>query len=62
MEGTIELTRQERRELQRRVRSRKLRAEDVRRARLILMLAAGESYMSVRIALQCDPGYVSRWM
>src|SRR6266545_5552052 len=61
MEGTIELTRQERRELERRVRSRKLRSEDVRRARLILMLAAGESYMSVRNALECDPGYVSRW-
>lgn len=61
MEGTIELTRQERRELERRVRSRTLRAEDVRRARLILMLAAGESYTSVRRALDCDPGYVSRW-
>src|SRR6266545_2088415 len=61
MEGPIELTRQERRELERRVRSRKLRAEDVRRARLIVMLAAGESYMSVRNALECDPGYVSRW-
>src|SRR5712692_4008672 len=61
MEGTIELTRQERRELERRVRSRKLRAEDVRRARLILMLAAGESYMSIRNALECDAGYVSRW-
>src|SRR6266536_3529992 len=61
MEETLELTRQERRELERRVRSRKLRSEDVRRARLILMLAAGESYISVRNALGCDPGYVSRW-
>lgn len=61
MEGTIELTKQERRELERRVRSRTLRAEDVRRARLILMLAEGESYISVRNALSCDPGYVSRW-
>src|SRR6266849_9389373 len=61
MDEAIELTVQERRELERRVRSRKLRAEDVRRARLILMLAAGESYMSIRSALECDPGYVSRW-
>src|SRR6266542_156549 len=61
MEETLELTKQERRELERRVRSRKLRSEDVRRARLILMLAAGESYISVRNALGCDPGYVSRW-
>ena len=61
MEETLELTRQERRELERRVRSRKLRSEDVRRARLILMLAVGESYISVRNALGCDPGYVSRW-
>jgi transposase len=61
MEGTIELTTQERRELERRTRSRKLRVEDVRRARLILMLAAGESYLTIRNALRCDAGYVSRW-
>jgi transposase len=61
MERSIELTTQERRELERRTRSRKLRVEDVRRARLILMLAAGESYMSVRTAMSCDAGYVSRW-
>ena len=61
MEGTIELTMQERRELERRTRSRKLRVEDVRRARLILMLAAGESYLTIRSALRCDAGYVSRW-
>jgi transposase len=52
---------QERRELERRTRSRKLRVEDVRRARLILMLAAGESYLTIRSALRCDAGYVSRW-
>jgi transposase len=61
MEGTIELTTQERGELERRTRSRKLRVEDVRRARLILMLAAGESYLTIRSALRCDAGYVSRW-
>jgi transposase len=35
--------------------------EDVRRARLILMLAGGESYLAIRSALRCDAGYVSRW-
>ncbi len=61
MDEAIELTVRERRELERRVRSRKLRMEDVRRARLILMLAAGESYLTVREALGCGPVYVSRW-
>ncbi len=48
-------------ELQARVRSRSLRAEDARRSRLILMLASGESYTSICRALDCDPSYVSRW-
>ena len=48
-------------ELQARVRSRSLRAEDSRRSRLILMLANGESYTSICRALDCDPSYVSRW-
>lgn len=50
-----------RQELQARVRSRSLRAEDSRRSRLILMLANGESYTSICRALDCDPSYVSRW-
>lgn len=48
-------------ELQARVRSRSLRAEDSRRSRLILMLASGETYTSICRALDCDPSYVSRW-
>ena len=51
----------EREELERRRGSRKLRADDVRRARLILMLAAGESYSSIQTSLGCDRGYISRW-
>src|SRR5262245_23219356 len=50
-----------RQELESRVRSRALRAEDVRRARLILMLAAGDSYSSICSALRCSPNYVSLW-
>jgi len=48
-------------ELQARIRSRSLRAEDARRARLVLMLANQESYSSICRALDCNPNYVSRW-
>src|SRR5512132_2863492 len=51
----------ERQELEARARSRKTRAEDVRRARLVLMLAKGESYTAIQEALGCAPTYVSRW-
>jgi hypothetical protein len=37
----------ERTELKRRVRSRKIRAEDARRARMILVLANGNSYSTI---------------
>lgn len=57
----IVLSAAEREELDRRRASRKQRADDVRRARLILMLAAGESYSSIQAALGCDRGYISRW-
>jgi hypothetical protein len=57
----LSLTTFEREELESRCRSRRLRAEDARRARLVLMLAKGESYAAVQAALGCDPGYVSRW-
>src|SRR5258708_4679027 len=51
----------ERRELESRVRSRSLRADDVRRARLILMLTDGESYDSIQETLGCSSAYVARW-
>ena len=57
----IALSPAERRELQSRVRSRVLRAEDVRRARLLLMLAEGESYLTIRKTLGCNANYVSCW-
>jgi hypothetical protein len=37
----------QRKELESRVRSRVLRADDVRRARLILMLAEGDSWLAI---------------
>lgn len=57
----LTLTRAERTELERRARSRKMRAEDARRARVILMLAAGESFATITTAVGCYPDYVSRW-
>lgn len=55
------MTAVERNELVERARSRSGRAEDARRARLILMLAADRSYTEVRRALGCNPSYISRW-
>lgn len=58
---TLKLAPPERQELKARVRSRKVRAEDARRARLILMLAKGESYTTIQAALGCPATYVARW-
>jgi transposase len=57
----LTLTDDERSELERRVRSRKIRAEDARRAQVILMLADGESFTTITAAVSCYPDYVSRW-
>ena len=43
------------------MRSRPLPAEEVRRARLILLLAQGKSYLTIRQQLGCNPNYISRW-
>ena len=47
------LTTDERVELERRMRSRTIRSEDARRARVILMLADGASYSAIERALPC---------
>src|SRR6202046_2606105 len=60
-EGEFRLTPSERTELRDRLRSRTLPAEDVRRARLILLLAQGQSYLAIRHVLGCNPNYISRW-
>src|ERR687890_1163249 len=57
----LTLTTDERTELERRVRSLKIRAEDARRARVILMLAAGESYSTIEAAIPCYRDYINRW-
>jgi transposase len=55
------LTADERTELQRRTRSRRIRAEDARRAQVILMLADGESFTMIASAVGCYPAYITRW-
>jgi transposase len=57
----LTLTSDERTELQRRVRSLKIRAEDARRARVVLMLADGESYSAIETAVPCYRDYINRW-
>src|ERR1019366_7176261 len=60
-DGELGLAPRERKELRDRMRSRTLPAEDVRRARLILLLAQGKSYLTIRQLLGCNPNYISRW-
>jgi transposase len=57
----LTLTTDERAELERRVRSRKIRAENARRARVILMLANGESYSTIEATVPCYRDYINRW-
>src|SRR5260221_8773650 len=51
----------ERRELGRRARSRSLAVELVKRAKVILMLAAGRSYGEIGEQLDCTDRYISLW-
>jgi transposase len=57
----LTLTAEERTELHRRTRSRKIRAEDARRAQVILMLADGASFTTIATAVGCYPAYIARW-
>ncbi len=57
----LNLTVSEKDELLLRARSRKLRAEDVRIAQLILLLDGGESYKSIEKKLGCFPSYINKW-
>src|SRR5258708_13526184 len=51
----------ERKELERRARSRSLAVELVKRAKVILMLAAGRSYSEISERLACTDRYISLW-
>lgn len=51
----------ERRELERRARSRTIRAEDVRRALVVLTLASGTGVRGTAASVGCSTSYVQRW-
>ena len=57
----LTLTGDERTELERRRRSRRIRAEDARRAEVILMLADGASFTTIAATVGCFPDYINRW-
>jgi len=57
----LTLTTDERTELERRMRSRAIRSEDARRARVIVMLADGASYSTIERTLPCYRDYINRW-
>jgi transposase len=59
--GRITLAPPERRELQRRARSRTLSAEDNKRARLMLLIAKGLSFSEICRRLNCTDRYISVW-
>jgi hypothetical protein len=61
MKSTIALTEPELMELSRRATSRSGRAEDGRRARLILLLEAGHSWAQIRDKLDCNDAFIDRW-
>ena len=61
MMNTITLTKRERMELIRRATSRTGRAEDARRARVILLLAEGRTWAVVCEHLACSRGFVATW-
>jgi transposase len=59
--GKMNLTETEREQLLSAARSRTVRAADVRRAKLILMLEDGESRDSIMRTLGCDSRFIARW-
>ena len=59
--NTLQITDLERLELMRRANSRSGRADDARRARLILMLDEGLTWVQIRARLCCNDPFISRW-
>jgi transposase len=59
--STISLTKMERSELSRRATSQAGRADEARRARLILLLEAGHTWAEIRDRLACNDAFISRW-
>src|SRR5258707_3345402 len=61
MRDAITLSNSELMELTRRANSRRDRAEDARRARLILLLAEGHTWDEVSERIDCSRGFVASW-
>src|ERR1700680_1362050 len=61
MENTIVLTDAERIELNQRAASRSGRADDARRARMLLLLDAGYTWAAIRDKLDCNDAFIDRW-
>jgi transposase len=61
MSNTISLSKAERVELSQRVTSQAGRADDARRARLILLLEEGETWARIRERLACNDAFIDRW-
>lgn len=59
--STITLSDAERMELSQKANSRAGRADDARRARLILLLAAGHTWEEIREKLDCNDAFIARW-
>jgi transposase len=59
--STITLSDAERMELNRRASSRAGRADDARRARLILLLNSGDTWARIREKLDCNDAFIDRW-
>jgi len=58
---TVQLRPEERAELERRARSQRARADEARRARMMLMLADGMPYTAIEAALGCSSATVALW-
>jgi transposase len=59
--NTIKLLGVEHEELTRRANSQSGRADEARRARLILLLDAGQTWASIRAKLDCTDSFIDRW-
>lgn len=59
--STIELSKAERAELSQRATSQAGRADDARRARLILLLEEGDTWAQLRDKLSCNDAFIDRW-
>jgi transposase len=59
--AALHLNSAQRQELEGRLRSRSLRSDDSKRARLLLLLADGESYDTIQESLGCGRAFIALW-